>query len=157
MPEERCDLAASFRALGRPPSGLLLGFCQRIREKTRNRLALVRAITAVARVQVAVLFKLIELVLRHDDRPHEEATFAALAVPGNRANREDWNMSNPVVLITGGLSGIGRATAVAFGKDGTRVVASGRREAEGKALEAELGSLGAIMLSFAPTCAARTS
>jgi NAD(P)-dependent dehydrogenase (short-subunit alcohol dehydrogenase family) len=52
-------------------------------------------------------------------------------------------MSNPVVLITGGLSGIGRATAVAFGKDGARVVASGRREAEGKALEAEFRSLGA--------------
>jgi hypothetical protein len=33
---------------------------------------------------VAVLFKLIELVLRHDDRPHEEATFAPLSMPGNR-------------------------------------------------------------------------
>jgi NAD(P)-dependent dehydrogenase (short-subunit alcohol dehydrogenase family) len=52
-------------------------------------------------------------------------------------------MSNPVVLITGALTGIGRATAVAFAKDGARVVVSGRREAEGKALEAELGSLGA--------------
>jgi NAD(P)-dependent dehydrogenase (short-subunit alcohol dehydrogenase family) len=41
------------------------------------------------------------------------------------------------------LTGIGRATAVAFAKDGARVVASGRREAEGKALEAELRSLGA--------------
>ena len=52
-------------------------------------------------------------------------------------------MSSPVVLITGALTGIGRATAVAFAKDGARVVASGRREAEGKALEAELRSLGA--------------
>ena len=52
-------------------------------------------------------------------------------------------MSSPVVLITGALTGIGRATAVAFAKDGARVVVSGRREAEGKALEAELGSLGA--------------
>ena len=52
-------------------------------------------------------------------------------------------MSTPVVLITGALTGIGRATAVAFAKDGARVVASGRREAEGKALEAELRSLGA--------------
>ena len=51
-------------------------------------------------------------------------------------------MSSPVVLITGALTGIGRATAVAFAKDGARVVASGRREAEGKALEAELRSLG---------------
>jgi NAD(P)-dependent dehydrogenase (short-subunit alcohol dehydrogenase family) len=46
-------------------------------------------------------------------------------------------------LITGALTGIGRATALAFAKDGAQVVASGRREAEGKALEAELRSLGA--------------
>jgi NAD(P)-dependent dehydrogenase (short-subunit alcohol dehydrogenase family) len=52
-------------------------------------------------------------------------------------------MSNPVVLITGALTGIGRATAIAFAKEGARVVASGRREAEGKALESELRSLGA--------------
>jgi len=49
---------------------------------------------------------------------------------------------NPVVLITGALTGIGRATAVAFAKEGASIVASGRREAEGKALEAELRSLG---------------
>lgn len=52
-------------------------------------------------------------------------------------------MSSPVVLVTGALTGIGRTTAVAFAKDGARVVASGRREAEGKALEAELRGLGA--------------
>src|ERR1700694_3094362 len=52
-------------------------------------------------------------------------------------------MSRPRVLIPGALTGIGRATVVAFAKDGARVVASGRREAEGKALEAELRSLGA--------------
>jgi NAD(P)-dependent dehydrogenase (short-subunit alcohol dehydrogenase family) len=51
-------------------------------------------------------------------------------------------MSSPVVLITGALTGIGRATAVAFAKEGASIVASGRREAEGKALEAELRSLG---------------
>src|SRR5215831_8710357 len=49
---------------------------------------------------------------------------------------------NPVVLITGALTGIGRATAVAFAKEGASIVAFGRREAEGKALEAELRSLG---------------
>jgi NAD(P)-dependent dehydrogenase (short-subunit alcohol dehydrogenase family) len=48
-----------------------------------------------------------------------------------------------VVLITGALTGIGRATAAAFAKDGASIVVSGRREAEGKALEAELRSLGA--------------
>src|ERR1700731_1893850 len=50
---------------------------------------------------------------------------------------------SPVVLVTGALTGIGRATAVAFAKEGASIVASGRREAEGKALEAELRSLGA--------------
>jgi NAD(P)-dependent dehydrogenase (short-subunit alcohol dehydrogenase family) len=52
-------------------------------------------------------------------------------------------MSTPVILITGALTGIGRATALAFAKDGATVVAAGRREAEGKALEAELRTLGA--------------
>src|SRR5207247_2970671 len=52
-------------------------------------------------------------------------------------------MSSPVVLVTRALTGIGRATALAFAKDGASIVASGRREAEGKALEAELRSLGA--------------
>src|SRR5436309_5618584 len=52
-------------------------------------------------------------------------------------------MNKPVVLITGALAGIGRATALAFAKDGARLVVAGRREAEGKALEAELRRLGA--------------
>jgi len=51
-------------------------------------------------------------------------------------------MGAPVILITGALTGIGRATAFAFAKEGATVVASGRREAEGKALEAELHGLG---------------
>ena len=51
-------------------------------------------------------------------------------------------MSNPVVLITGGLSGIGRAAAVAFAKKGAKVVVAGRRDDAGKALVKELRSLG---------------
>jgi NAD(P)-dependent dehydrogenase (short-subunit alcohol dehydrogenase family) len=50
-------------------------------------------------------------------------------------------MSNPVVLITGALSGIGRAAAVAFAKKGAKVVA-GRRDEAGKALVKELRSFG---------------
>src|SRR4249919_2715337 len=51
-------------------------------------------------------------------------------------------MSNPVVLITGALSGIGRAAAVAFAKKGAKVVVAGRRDEAGKALVKELRSLG---------------
>jgi NAD(P)-dependent dehydrogenase (short-subunit alcohol dehydrogenase family) len=52
-------------------------------------------------------------------------------------------MSKPVVLITGALTGIGRATALAFAKDGASVVVSGRRKDAGQALVAELHKLGA--------------
>jgi NAD(P)-dependent dehydrogenase (short-subunit alcohol dehydrogenase family) len=53
------------------------------------------------------------------------------------------NMSSPVVLITGALTGIGRATAIAFAKAGNRVVVSGRKEDAGQALANELRALGA--------------
>ncbi|WP_133649207.1 glucose 1-dehydrogenase [Paraburkholderia flava] len=52
-------------------------------------------------------------------------------------------MNHPVVLITGALTGIGRATAFAFARSGARLVVSGRRAAEGAALEAELRDAGA--------------
>jgi NAD(P)-dependent dehydrogenase (short-subunit alcohol dehydrogenase family) len=52
-------------------------------------------------------------------------------------------MSNPVVLITGALTGIGRAAAVAFAREGTRIVVSGRHEEAGQALATELRALGA--------------
>ncbi len=52
-------------------------------------------------------------------------------------------MNTQVVLITGGLTGIGRATALAFAKEGAQVVVSGRRDEEGKNLVAELRKLGA--------------
>lgn len=51
-------------------------------------------------------------------------------------------MDNPVVLITGALTGIGRAAAVAFAKQGANVVVAGRRDEAGKALVEELRGLG---------------
>ncbi|MBI1204778.1 MAG: glucose 1-dehydrogenase [Rhodopseudomonas sp.] len=51
--------------------------------------------------------------------------------------------NNPVVLITGALAGIGRATALAFARDGANVVVSGRRADAGADLVAELRALGA--------------
>jgi len=47
-------------------------------------------------------------------------------------------MSSQVVLITGALTGIGRAAAVAFARKGARVVVAGRRDEAGKALVKEL-------------------
>jgi len=52
-------------------------------------------------------------------------------------------MSSPVVLITGALTGIGRATALAFAKDGARVVVSGRHDEEGAKLVTDMRKLGA--------------
>ena len=52
-------------------------------------------------------------------------------------------MNPSVVLVTGALTGIGRATALAFARRGDRVVVSGRREEAGQALAAELRALGA--------------
>jgi NAD(P)-dependent dehydrogenase (short-subunit alcohol dehydrogenase family) len=51
-------------------------------------------------------------------------------------------MSTPVVLITGALTGIGRAAAFAFAREGKRVVVSGRHEDVGQALAAELREFG---------------
>ena len=52
-------------------------------------------------------------------------------------------MNKPVVLVTGALTGIGRATALAFAREGARVVVSGRHDEEGQKLAAELQKLGA--------------
>ena len=49
----------------------------------------------------------------------------------NTQPKKDY-MNTPTVLITGALTGIGRATALAFGREGARVVVSGRRDDEGQ-------------------------
>src|SRR6202049_2215392 len=55
----------------------------------------------------------------------------------------EYTMSTQVVLITGGLSGIGRAAAIAFAKKGAKVVVAGRRKEVGESLVEELRSFGA--------------
>src|SRR3977135_2462657 len=59
------------------------------------------------------------------------------SIEGGRA------MNSPVVLITGALTGIGRAAAFIFAQDGAQVVVAGRRDDQGQALVAELLELGA--------------
>ncbi len=41
-------------------------------------------------------------------------------------------LENKVALVTGRTSGIGKATAIALGVAGAKVVSSGRREEEGE-------------------------
>ena len=52
-------------------------------------------------------------------------------------------MSSPVALITGALTGIGRAAAVIFAQEAAGVVVSGRRDKRGQELVAELQGFGA--------------
>ena len=65
---------------------------------------------------------------------------SALRLPGSSGIT---TMSAPVVLVTGALSGIGRATAEAFAREGAKVVISGRNAETGEAVAAELRNLGA--------------
>ena len=50
--------------------------------------------------------------------------------------------SGKVALVTGGTSGIGKATAIAFARAGAKVVLTGRREKEGAQVVAEINKLG---------------
>jgi NAD(P)-dependent dehydrogenase (short-subunit alcohol dehydrogenase family) len=51
--------------------------------------------------------------------------------------------SNAAVLIIGALTGIGRATAFAFARQGAKLIVSGRRDEAGHVLVKELRELGA--------------
>ena len=59
-------------------------------------------------------------------------------------------MNTQVVLITGALTGIGRAPAIAFAQAGAHIAVSGRRDKEGQELAAELQALGAEAI-FVPS------
>jgi NAD(P)-dependent dehydrogenase (short-subunit alcohol dehydrogenase family) len=50
--------------------------------------------------------------------------------------------TNKVVLITGGTSGIGKATALAFAEAGAKLVITGRREKEGAEIASEINKTG---------------
>jgi NAD(P)-dependent dehydrogenase (short-subunit alcohol dehydrogenase family) len=50
-------------------------------------------------------------------------------------------MTTPVVLITGALTGIGRATALAFANEGAQIIVPGRHDDAGAALVEELRAL----------------
>jgi len=52
-------------------------------------------------------------------------------------------MKNKAILITGALTGIGRATAIAFAREGAHVVVCGRHDDAGNALVTELRAVGA--------------
>lgn len=51
-------------------------------------------------------------------------------------------LKNKVAIITGGTSGIGKATALRFAEEGADLVVTGRRVSLGKAVEAECSSKG---------------
>jgi NAD(P)-dependent dehydrogenase (short-subunit alcohol dehydrogenase family) len=61
-------------------------------------------------------------------------------IKGNTMNNRTF--SGKVALVTGGTSGIGKATAIEFARAGAKVVLTGRREKEGAQVVAEIKKIG---------------
>ncbi|WP_413727085.1 SDR family NAD(P)-dependent oxidoreductase [Sodalis sp. RH19] len=58
-------------------------------------------------------------------------------------------LQGKVALVTGGTSGIGRASAILFAREGARVVLTGRQEDAGRAVVAEIVKAGGSALFIA--------
>ena len=65
-------------------------------------------------------------------------------------------MGAPVVLITGALTGIGRAAALAFAREGNRIVVAGRHETAGQESRLSCARSALTSNSSARMCAKRT-
>ena len=58
-----------------------------------------------------------------------------------------YNFKDKVVIVTGASSGIGRATALEFARNGSKVVIAARSAEKLSSLQEEINSMGAISLS----------
>jgi NAD(P)-dependent dehydrogenase (short-subunit alcohol dehydrogenase family) len=68
-------------------------------------------------------------------------------VPVKRIGRPE-EIAQTIVFLTGGASGIGKATAIAFAEAGAKVVLTGRREKEGAEVVAEIKKRGGTASFF---------
>src|SRR6266704_3105612 len=92
---------------------------------------------------MAPAYKVYEGALPERSHQHQKACerLHSAALRASQIERSN-DMGTPVVLITGALTGIGRAAARAFAGEGHRIVVAGRHETPGQELAAELRAFG---------------